>query len=182
MEGIDFLRSTKKKTDGICLYAEYRVLYCRMANTLSESRDATPWKRCLCFPPSQAFCTPNCCLRDEKEREKRVLKPSCLLDSRSSKSECRHETKHRCSQPSATRVPAYCVTPSDLYICITEEFVGQSDRMIAVCFLENEWITSHTRLGLTMSLKFYTIKLKDWIGLGSSFIFIHFWTRNNLGP
>lgn len=140
--GNRFSTKHKKKTDGICLYAEYRVLYCRMANTLSESRDATPWKRCLCFPPSQAFCTPNCCLRDEKEREKRVLKPSCLLDSRSSKSPNRNVGTRRNtdgrSQPSATRVPAYCVTPSDLYICITEEFVGQSDRMIAVCFLENE--------------------------------------------
>jgi hypothetical protein len=31
-----------------------------------------------------------------------------------------------------------------------------------------------TQLGLTMGLKFYTIKLKDRIGLGSSFVSIHF--------
>jgi hypothetical protein len=37
-------------------------------------------------------------------------------------------------------------------------------------------------LWLTMSLKFYTIKLKGRIGLGSDFIFIHFWTINKLGP
>jgi hypothetical protein len=29
-------------------------------------------------------------------------------------------------------------------------------------------------LGLTMGLKFYTIKLKDRIGLGSGFVSIHF--------
>jgi hypothetical protein len=30
------------------------------------------------------------------------------------------------------------------------------------------------QLGLTMGLKFYTIKLKDRIGLGSGFVSIHF--------
>jgi hypothetical protein len=33
-----------------------------------------------------------------------------------------------------------------------------------------------------MGLKFYTIKLKDRIGLGSDFISIHFLTINKLGP
>jgi hypothetical protein len=46
-----------------------------------------------------------------------------------------------------------------------------------------EGVVAHARrLGVTMGFKFYTIKYKDWIELGSVSISIHFLTKIIWGP
>jgi hypothetical protein len=51
-----------------------------------------------------------------------------------------------------------------------EDGRGQSGR----AGLVEDGRAGQMEVGLTMGLKFYTIKLKDQIGLGSGFVFIHF--------